>query len=540
VHSKIRKIIRSLLVLLVTLTSLAACSSNQTGRKTLTIAREIATDNINYLTNESSNNAQVIDNFSEGLLTYDKDGQLTGGLAETWEHKDNIYTFTLRKNLKWSNDTPLTAADFVFSWQTLASLAEAPYRYFMAELAEGEAIIKGEKQATDLGVKALSDTVLEVTLVHDSAYALGMLAQTTFLPLNEAFYKEVGADNYGTSAESVLASGPFRLTEYNAALGYTLVKNDNYWNAENIALDEVNTRVIKESATQDTLYQNNELDVLEVPATLYDKYATYQGMIEIPYARLYYFYVSGNTGTPAPLLANADFRTALSYAIDKQILATNVFKDGSQPLDYLVPRNFGNVDGVSFRTFTGEGVSESYKFNVSTAQQYLAKAKAALGDGDLSFTIAYQEKEENKRVFENIAAQLETNLPGVKVTLHPLPGQIYFKELMKQMTPAGYAGWMPDYEDVATYFQVFLADNSLNFSKYNNPTYDKLYAEGQLERDVVKRAELFKKAEKLLLDDAFIIPLSQRGKRYVVKQHVKGFNYNSISPEINFRYITIE
>jgi oligopeptide transport system substrate-binding protein len=534
------KMVRSTVVVLALLLILASCQSGQTGGKVLRIAREIGTDHINFLTNESSNNAQVIDNFSEGLLVYDKAGKLTGGLAQTWDRKDNVYTFNLRNNLKWSNGAPLTAADFVFSWQTLASLPTAPYRYFIAELAGGSAIIAGEQPASTLGVKALSERKLEVRLVRDSAYALGMLAQTIFLPLNEAFYNEVGADNYGTSADTVLASGPFRLSDYNGATGYTLEKNPYYWNAGAIALDEVQTRVIKESATQDTLYENKELDVLEVPANLYDKYAGNAGMVEIPYARLYYFYVSGNTGTPAPVLANADFRTAISYAIDKEIIATSIFKDGSQPLDYLVPREFGAVNGVSFRAFTGEGVSDTYKFDVAQAQAYLAKARATLSAADLSFDLVYQEREENKRVFENVAAQIETNLPGVHVRLIALPGQIYFKELMKQTTPAAYAGWMPDYEDVATYFQVFLTGNSLNFSNYSNTLYDELYARAQTERDVMKRAELFKQAEKVLLDDAFIIPLAQRGKRYVVQPHVHGFNYNSISPEINFRYITID
>jgi len=518
----------------------AACSSGEAGGKVLTIAREIPSDTVNYLINSAANNSQIIANFSEGLMTYNKEGKLTGGLAESWEHKDNVYTFKLRDNLKWSNGTPITAADFVFGWQTIATLPEAPYSYFMTDLQNGEAVVNLEKPASELGVKALSDTSLEVTLVQDRVYILEMLAHTTFLPLNEAFYNEVGADNYGTSPDTLIASGPFKLTDYNPSAEYTLTKNPNYWNAGIVNLDKVITRVIKESATQDTLYQNNELDVVEVPANLYDKYVGKSEVVDIPSARLYYFYLSGNTGTPAPALANADFRNAVGYAINKEMIATNVFKDGTKALDYLIPTDFADVNGQSYRAFTGEGVDGKYKFDVSKAQEYLTKAKAVLPADSLSFKISYPEKEENRRVFENIQSQVEANLPGVKVTLESIPGQTYFPELAKLATPSGYAGWAPDYNDVATYFQIFTPGNSLNYSDYNSPEYARLYEAAQAEKDVMKRAELFKQAEQILIDDNVIIPLAQRGKRYAVKERVKGFNFNSISPEIDFRYITVD
>jgi len=526
--------------LLAILLMVTACSSIESDEKVLNIAREIPSDTINYLINDASNNAQIITNFSEGLIRYNQERKLIPALAEKWENKDNIYTFTLRKDLKWSNGTPLTAADFVFGWQTLATLPTAPYNYFMKELKNGSAVVAGDKPATELGVKAIDERTLEVTLEQDRAYILGLLADSPFLPLNEAFYKEVGADAYGTSAETVLASGPFKLAEYNPSEGYTMVKNKEYWNVANIHLDRVNTRVIKESATQDTLYGSNELDVVEVPATLYDKYANDPDVVDFAYARLYYFYISGDTATRAPALANEDFRAAIGYAIDKETLATNVFKDGSKPLDYLVPRDFGDINGKSYREFTGDGIDGTYKFDVAKAQEFLAKAKSVLAESDLSFKIVYQEKEENKRVFENVKSQLETNLPGVTVSVESLPGQTYFKELMKKEQPAGYSGWLPDYNDIATYFEVFLSGNGLNFSNYNNLEYDSLYKKGQDEKDPVKRAQLFQQAEKLLVDEGKFVPLAQRGKRYAVKSKVKGFNFNSLSPEIDFRYISIE
>jgi ABC-type oligopeptide transport system substrate-binding subunit len=530
---------KGLIVLMTAALVLSACNSGGSGEKVLHVAREVATNTLNYLTNEMVNNGQVIANFSEGLVTYDTNGKLIPGLAHSWDHNENIYTFTLRDGLTWSNGTALTAADFVFGWQTVATLEEAPYSYFMADLKNGAAVVAGNAPASDLGVKALDETTLEVTLEQDRVYFMDILAHSAFLPLNEAFYSKVGADNYGTDATSVIASGAFTLSEYNPSEGYTLEKNPRYWNAQDVALDKVYTHVVKESATQDTLYMNDELDVLEVPANLYDKYKDDTSLVEMSYHRLYYLYVSGNTGTPAPVLANADFRRALSYAIDKEVLATNVFKDGTLPLDYVVPKDFASVEGKPYRTFVGEGIDNTYKFDVAKAQDYLAKAAAALGETELTLRIAYQDKEENKRVFESVQAQLETNLPGVKVNLESVPSQAYFKEVLKKATPAGYMGWTPSYNDMASYFLVFLSDNSLNFSGYNNPEFDALYKQAQEETNAGKRAHILHEAETMLLNDSFIIPLGQRGKRYVVKEKVKGFNFSSTYPEIKFQYMDV-
>jgi len=534
-----RRAIKAMSMLSIALLILAACGGGSSEGKVLRYAREVPSTTINYLVNEDGNSSQVISNFSEGLTTYDKDGRLTGGQAESWEHNGNVYTFKLREGLKWSDGRALTAHDFVFGWQTLATLKEAPYSYFMADLQNGSDVVKGDKPASELGVKALDDRTLEVTLEQDRVYMLEMLAHTTFLPLNEAFYKEVGADNYATSPETLLASGAFVLTEYSPTSEYTLEKNQHYWNAENIALDRVHTYVIKESATQDLMYENGELDLLLVPSNLYDKYVGNKELIDKPIARLYYFYLSGTTQTKSPLLDNADFRKAVGYAIDKQTLATSVFRDGTKALDYLIPTDFGDVNGESYRAFTGLGTDGTYKFDVDKAQEHLTRAKQTLGNTDLSFKISYMEREQDRRVFENIKSQIETNLPGVQVTIESIPGQTYFKELGKKETPSGYSGWAPDYDDIATYFQIFTSDNSLNFSNYSNLEYDRLYEEAQAEHNATRRAQLFQQAEQILVEDGVIVPIAQLGKRFMVKDNVKGFNFNSISPEVDFRFISV-
>jgi len=519
---------------------LAACGGgSSTGKKVLRMAESSAPNTINYLKSETVRNSTIFSNFSEGLLTYDKDRKLIGGLAEKWEHKDNVYKFKLRDNLKWSNDTPITANDFVFGWRTLLTLPEAPYKFIMTSVLNADDVAAGKKPATELGIKAIDDRNLEVTFDQDRAYLLNMLTHSTFFPLNEAFYTEVGADNYGTSPETVIASGAFKLSEYNQDTGYTLVKNPNYWDAANVPLDEVNMRIVTQSATQDALYQNDELDVMLIEPNIYDKYKDDPTLKDFPTASMFHIYLSGNTGTPSPALANADFRQAVNYAVDKELLTNNVLKNGSIPMDYLIPRDFADVNGKSYRDFTGIGTGK-LRFDVNKAKEYLAKAKENLSDNDLNITFAFSDAEINKLALENIKSQLETNLPGVTVTLNAIPSPTYFQGLAKGDTPAGFSGFAPDYPDVATYFQTFITGNSMNYGKYSNPEYDALYEKAQKELDPVKRATIFKEAEELLAKDGASLPLFQRGRRYVMKDKVEGFHVNSSSPEFDFRFINIK
>jgi ABC-type oligopeptide transport system substrate-binding subunit len=520
---------------------LAACGGGgASSGKVLRIARSVPSDTINNLINESSENSLIIDNFSEGLVRYDKNEKLVGGLAESWKNEGTVYTFKLRPNLKWSNDTPITAQDFVFGWQTLMSHPNAPYKFMMEDIKNGKAVAAGTMPASELGIKAVDDRTLEVSVEQERAYILSMLTHSTFFPLNEAFYNEVGAEGYATSADKVLASGAFKLTEYAPDTGYTFVKNLNYWDAGNVKLDEVNVRVIKESATQDTLYQNGELDAILIDSNLYDKYKDDSNLQSFKTASMYQIYLSGNTATPSAALSNRDFRQAVNYAVDKTLLTQSVLKNGSVPLDYLIPQDFGDINGRSYRDFTRVGTGDELRFDVAKAQEYLAKAKETLSDADLNFTLSFGEAEINKLAFENVKGQIETNLPGVRVNLTSVPSSTYFKGLARGDTPSAASGWTPDFRDVATFFQTFTTGNDMNYGRYSNPEYDALYIKAQAELDPAVRANLFKEAETILVNDGAFVPLFQRGRRFLVNEKVEGFHFNVSSPEFSFQFIDIK
>ena len=218
---------------------------------------QIATDGTSF---------EVLADVTEGLYTIDASGLPVLAIAEGVQKSDDglTYTFTL-KDAKWSNGTPVTAKDFVFSWRRLVDPTVASEYSFIAEIANiknASAIIAGEKGIEELGVTAKDDKTLEVQLDVPVPFFESLLAFPSFLPVNEEFFTQAG-DSYATSPDTILSNGAFKLTAYEpAATTITLVKNPDYWDAGKVSLDGIQYQVIKDSQTAVLSYQNGDLDVV--------------------------------------------------------------------------------------------------------------------------------------------------------------------------------------------------------------------------------------------------------------------------------------
>ncbi len=522
---------------------LAACGSGTTGKSgELRLATNQKTNSVNSLTSSEATNFQVIGNFQEGLMTYDAEGELKGSMAESWDvSADNtVYTFKLR-DTEWSNGTPVTAHDFVFAWRALATTKDATYKSMLADIKNGAEIIDPEinMDVKELGVEAVSDKELKVTLVAPRIYFLDLMAFNAFSPINEEFFNSVGADMYGTSKDTVIANGPFILTEYAADTGYTLEKNPKYWDAKNVKLNKATTRVVETLDTQATLYEQGEIDRLQLlSADLVDRFGDSPDKVFQEESAVFYFYLSGNTKKEDKVLANKNFRGAVAHSIDKSIFTDQILKNGSLPIDYLVPKNFAFQNGVDFREASNQ--FNDPRFDVAKANELLDAAKAELGDEPLTFTLLTTDSETNKKVFSNIESQIETNLPGVDVVLELVPGNIFYNDLKKFETPAASAGWGADFRDVATYFSIFLSTDGHNYGLWKNEKFDELYAQAEIETDPAKRWEMFAEMEAILLDDYAIVPTFQRAATTLIKPNVKGYSINTTAPDVFFKYISVE
>ena len=235
-------------------------------RGTLNIMLETEVQSLDPQVATDGTSFEVIADYTDGLMQMDADGAAVPAIAETYDISEDgkTYTFHLR-DAKWSNGEAVTAADFVFGWQRAVDPATASeYSYMLSDIGQvvnAAEIIAGEKPVTDLGVTAVDDKTLEVQLNVPVSYFLSLMYFPTFYPVNEAFYNTC-KDTFGTSPDTVLSNGAFKLTDYQpAATAFTLEKNPDYYDAGKIALDGLAYQVIKDSQQALMSYQTGTLDI---------------------------------------------------------------------------------------------------------------------------------------------------------------------------------------------------------------------------------------------------------------------------------------
>lgn len=524
--------------------SLVACQ-NVTSKteSVVNLAVANAPSSLNSLTTSLSDNVKIMQNFGEGLVRRNISDTVEAGIAESWDISPDGLTYTFQlKDAVWENGDAITAQDFEFAWKKVATIPGAEQKSQMYYLKNGKAVAKDGADVATLGVKAIDDQTLEVTLETPISYFLQIISTYTFFPVQEAFYESVGGDeNYGTTVDTIMANGAYKLASYAADSGYTLVKNENYWDADNVNVETVNVNVVSMPDTQAIMYEQGELDILLVKDSLVDKYESHEDLQMIKSDGMEYIYLSGNTETPAPVLANTNFKAAIAHAIDKTILTDTILKNGSVAADYLIPQSFVSLDGVDYREASGTFYDLSY--DVDQAKTFLAAAKAELGDIPLEFTLTFPDDNTHKKILENIKSQVETNLPEVTINIETLPTQLFYPTLDEFETPAARSAWSPTVKDPTSFFNLFLSDNFLNSGRYSNAEYDAMVNQmstAEIAQNEASRWELFFEAETILLHDYTIIPLYQKGEKWLVHANLENVVYTTGAGHSYYRFYTIK
>ncbi|MFC6038689.1 peptide ABC transporter substrate-binding protein [Paenisporosarcina macmurdoensis] len=477
----------------------------------------------------------VLNNINEGLYRQDENNLPIKALATEHEESEDkvVHTFTLR-DAKWSNGEPVTAQDFEYAWKRVMK-DNSPYAFMFvtAGIKNAEAILNAEKDADELGIKAIDEKTLEVTLEAANPLFQTLLTFPTFLPQNQKFVEEKG-DQYALEADGVLFNGPFKLVEWTHEQGWKYEKNEDYWDAKEVQLDNINVYVVKDPSTGTNLYETEKVDRVELSSALVDQYkddANFQTMQE---SGLVFLRFNHNH----PVLGNKDIRRAINMAIDKKGLTDVILKDGSSPLNGVVPAGFYNSpDNKDYRELNGD-------FNTGTveeAQEAWTKGLKETGQKDVTVSINIADSDDQKKVAEYIQAQLEDNLPGMKLEIKAVP----FAQRLEIEKAIEYdlslSSWGPDYSDPMTYLDMWLKDGSANRMDYYNPELDKLVAQARIESDLAKRYEMLLSLEKMLLEeDAAIAPLYQEGESILIREKIKGVLVHPTGAEFSYKWASIE
>ncbi|PEZ28401.1 peptide ABC transporter substrate-binding protein [Bacillus thuringiensis] len=483
--------------------------------------------------------SQILGNTMEGLYRLDKENKPIPAAAESSKKSEDgkKYTFKLRKDAKWSNGDPVTAKDFVFAWQRLLDpKTAAEYAFIAFPIKNAEAVNKGEKPVTELGVKAVDDLTLEVELEQAVPYFLNLVAFPSYYPLNEKFVKEKG-DKYGLESDTTVYNGPFVLTDWKHEQGWKLKKNDQYWDKKTVKLDEINYSVVKEPATNVNLYDSGQIDFSLLTGEFVDKYRNNKeeyGVYNEP--STFFIRLNQKRGGQDTPLKSKKLREAIALSIDKKNLTNVILNDGSKPADYLVPKGLAaGPDGKDFQETFKNGIKPDAKKAAAAWEE----AKKELGKDQVTIEFLNYDTGNAKKVGEYVKDQIEKNLKGVTVNIKLQPFKQKLKLESDQDYDISYGGWSPDYADPMTYLDMFESKHSHNQMSFSDQKYDEIIkkAGGELMSDAKKRWEELGKAEKLLLqEDVALVPLYQSARSYVMKPHVKGVVKHNISPEYSYKW----
>ncbi|SFI04747.1 MULTISPECIES: peptide ABC transporter substrate-binding protein [unclassified Bacillus (in: firmicutes)] len=480
---------------------------------------------------------RVFVNAMEGLYRLDKENKPTPGMAKDVKISEDkkTYTFHLR-DTKWSNGEPVKAQDFVFAWRRAVDKATASeYAFILFDVKNAEKINKGELPLEQLGVTAKDDKTLVVELEKPTPYFLDLTTFPTFFPLNEKYVKEQG-DKYSLESDKLLYNGPFVMSEWKHERSYQLKKNPNYWDKDNVKLEEINVSVVKETSTGVNLYDSNEVDRVILSSEFVDKYKkSDEFKLELD-SRMYFIRFNQKN----QIFSNKKARQAIDLSYDKKGIANVILNDGSLPAYYLVAQKFTKgPDGKDFRE-TNKNFHDG-KGNAAKAKKLWEEAKKELGQDTITVEMLNYDKDNLKKVGEYIKAELEKNLPGLKVNMKQQP----FKQKLELEKKLEYefslSSWGPDYPDPMTFIDMFITDSAFNEMAYSNKKYDELVAKakGELLTDEKARWKALSEAEKILFDDAAISPVYQQGVAFLEKSKVKGTAKHTFGGDFSYKWTYI-
>jgi oligopeptide transport system substrate-binding protein len=482
--------------------------------------------------------ANVLKDLYEGLTVYDAAGNVIPGIAESWKISDDglTYTFKLRPNAKWSNGEPVTANDFVYSFRRIEDpKTAANYATILYPIKNAEAINtpKADKpMATDqLGMKAVDDKTLEITLERPTPYFLELLAHQTALPVYPA-----GLEKYGEAfvkPGNMVSDGAYMLSENVANDHITLVKNPHYYDAANVKIDKVIYYPTEDQAAAIRRFEAGELDLqYNFPA---DQLSYLKGKLgaEVRVApRLStYYYVFDTRHAP---FNDVRVRQALSMAIDRDFLADKIYSGAQLPSYSFVPPGLSGYTPAK-----ADFASLSQLDREDKAAALLKEAGYGPGGKPLNVEIRYNTNVNHEKVATAVADNWKAL--GAHVTLMNLDIKSHYAYLQEGGTfDVARAGWIADYGDPENFLFLNLSTNkTFNYGHYNNPKYDELMQQSYAERDHAKRAEIMHQAEAVLMQDLPVVPLMNDAALWLVSSKVKGFVDNAVNFHLT-RYMSIE
>lgn len=463
---------------------------------------------------ESDVEFNIISDLFDGLVSVSPAGEIQPRLAEKWENKDNtVWTFHLRPGITWSDGTPITAEDIVWSWQRLVDPKTAsPYASYPGSMriVNGTDIAEGKKAPESLGVKAINDSTLEVTLTQPNAAFLAMLAHPSLVPIDKVLVGRFG-DKW-TKPEHFVSSGAYKLSQWVVNERIVAVRNPKYWNNEHTVINKVTYLPISSEAADVNRYKAGEIDIVyTVPINQFAQLKKTLGSELDVSPQLATYYYQFNTTRPP--FNDARVRKALNLALDKDIIAGKVLGQGQRPAWLISQPDIGGV-----KLQNPDYASWPMDKRIAEAKKLLAEA--GFNDSHpLSFNLLYNTSESHQRIAIAASSMWKKNL-GVEAKLQNQEWKTMLDTMHTHNFDAVRYAWIADYDDAATFLNNFRTGDSQNTTQYSNPDYDRALVNAAKSKTAEERGKFYQQAEDLLGRDVPAIPVYHYVRTHLVKPWV--------------------
>lgn len=520
-----------------------------------TIYFKVATLDANDVTDSES--STILNAVEEGLVRIENDGsgdEIVPAGAETWETSEDglTWTFHLRK-MDWSDGEPVVAQNYVDSFMRILNPDNGfAYSFLAYDIVGAEEYNTGTGSADAVGVKAVDDYTLEFKLKHPVTYFVSKISYAVFHPIRLDIVEKLG-DQYASNITDRVYNGPFKIESWDNGNSMVLVKNDTYWDADNVYLQKINMTNIQEFATQAQLFEAQELDITGAQTDYIETWSERAETGEFQKLTgdapgVFYLYFNQDSETSNGILKNAKIRRAIGLSIDRDVYTKDLVGRFKSAYGLIPPAV--NVEDDNYRASVEEPLAsdaKTYVNNKEKLQELFKEGLTELGlqTDDLSqyelTYLAQGDSELQKQRAEWMAQQISGNL-GIKINVETQGDWgVFLNTMDKQEFDFTMTGWSADYNDPMTFLDIWTSNGGNNHTGYADAEYDALLESVATETDAAKVEEIYKELEnKLLEEDAVISPVYYNDKYTFYQNYVKDMQFPAFGASYEFKHAYIE
>ena len=445
----------------------------------------------------------------------------------TSNEDSTVWTFELKEGLTFSDGTPLTAETYEYSYKMLLDPALKNYRASMffrdVEIKNAKTYFEGKCKWEDVGIKVLEGNKLEITLERpvprvnfEMLFAESGPSSPVHPDLYESCFNADRSENtYGTSLETTASSGPYVLTEWVRDQSRMYAKNENDPLATIYKIDEIQQRVTEDATTALTLFENGDVDYVGLSGTNYDKYAEDPRLQFSEGSGVWSMFVNSKSETN-PILGNKDFRSALFYATDRNLIANEIYKT-AKPAPYFVPEFRFTKPGESYRDTEGAKalVPENGGYDADAAVDFFNKAYEANGNKQVVVQLKYFDTNDSmKKMAEFLEEQYEGLFSTEKfdLQLQAIPWQSAYEDMENGNYELAFGAWVGWIFNPWAAMEVYTSNYQGKYDRFANAEFDELYErtmKGDLLFEEEERLDALVRMEEIMFKEMAFVPIYQ-------------------------------